>query len=115
MKGWLLWAVSHGVPSAFVTLGTPKKFCALTGPETTRPDVSRTSHELLTPWSTKLGDAASAMSGGLQPWAKYEQVVAEPCCPMKLEVVPGVELPVPVALLPPVTPVLPWMLAGPLP
>jgi len=31
MKGWLLWAVSHGVPSAFVTLGTAKKFWALTG------------------------------------------------------------------------------------
>jgi hypothetical protein len=55
------------------------------------PDVSRTSHEVLTPWSTKLGDAASAMSGGLQPWAKYEQVVAEPCCPMKLEDVLGVD------------------------
>jgi hypothetical protein len=55
------------------------------------------------------------MSGGLQPWAKYEQVVAEPCCPMKLEVVPGVELPVPVAELPPFTPLVPLTLPGPFP
>src|SRR5260370_38880408 len=86
-KGWFPLPGSQ-LPGS---LGAPKKFCALTGPETTLPDVSRTSHEVLTPWSTKLGAAASAMPGGLQPWAKYEQVVAEPCCPMKLEDVPGVD------------------------
>jgi hypothetical protein len=32
------------------------------------------------------------MSGGLHPWAKYEHVVAEPCWPMKLDVVPGVNV-----------------------
>src|SRR5258708_18540178 len=31
------------------------------------------------------------MSGGLHPCAKYEHVVAEDCCPMKLEPVAGVD------------------------
>jgi hypothetical protein len=30
------------------------------------------------------------MSGGLQPWPKYEQVVAEDCWPMKLALGEGV-------------------------
>src|SRR5579859_4043299 len=107
MNGWFPLPGSQ----LFGSLATPKKVCALTGPETTLPDVSTTSHEELTPWSTKLGDAASAMSGGLQPWAKYEQVVAEPCCPMKLEVVGGVDGPE--AELPPFTPPVAWTLPGP--
>lgn len=57
-----------------------------------------------------------AMSGGLQPWPKYEQVVAEPCWPMKLSLGGGVavlETPVPE---PPFTPPeLLMTLAGPLP
>ena len=57
------------------------------------------------------------MSGGLHPWPKYEQVVADDCWPMKLEVVMGVAaatVPEP-ELLPLTPPVLPTRLAGPLP
>src|SRR5258705_4122542 len=85
MNGWLRWAVSHGVPWALVKRGTPKKADALTGQTGwTCPDVSSTSNCELTPWRTNCVDAATAMSGGLQPGPKYEQVVAEDCWPLKL-------------------------------
>src|SRR5260370_12983511 len=65
--------------------GTPKKAWALTGhPGWTFPDVSSTSNCVLTPWRTKLVDAARPMSGGLQPGPKEEQVVADDDWPMKL-------------------------------
>src|SRR5689334_9442052 len=118
MNGWLFCAVSHGVPSALVTLGTLKKVWALTGhPGCTLPFVSSTSKLMFTPWKTHRGDAAMAMSGGLQPWAKYGHVMFDPCMPMKLCASAGVaELaaddPLLLLLAPPV---LLTRLCGPLP
>src|ERR1700686_1184390 len=91
-NGWLLCAVSQAA-APMVTFGTLKKRWAETGhPDSTTPVVLSTSHWVLTPWTTNVGEAAKAMSGGLQPCAKYEQVVLEPCWPMKLELVGGVAL-----------------------
>ena len=118
MKGWLWCAVSHGVPSELVTFGIPKNRCALTGqPRCTVPLGLSTSNCVLTPWRTNCGDAATAMSGGLQPCPKYEHVVADDCCPIKLSA--GLGVPVvgePEVELPPLTPpVAPTSDAGPLP
>src|SRR5260370_33119213 len=90
-NGWLLCAVSHGAPAALVTFGTPKKVAALAGqPGCTLPAVSSTSHCVLTPWSTNWDEAPNAMSGGLHPFAKYEQVAGDACWPMKLALAAGV-------------------------
>src|ERR1700686_500802 len=87
-NGWLLCPVSHG-EAPLVTLGTLKKRWAETGqPGSTTPVVLSTSHWVFTPWTTNVGEAPKAMSGGLQPApTKYEHVTLEPCWPMKLELV----------------------------
>src|SRR5258708_38209695 len=93
IRGWLPLATSHGVPSALVTRGTPKNCLALTGhPGLTLPEVSSTSNDVLTPCRTSLGDAASAMSGGLQRGGKIVQVLFDPCIPMALVLSGGTEL-----------------------
>src|SRR5258708_36552690 len=93
IRGWLPLATSHGVPSALVTRGTPKNCLALTGhPGLTLPEVSSTSNDVLTPCRTSLGDAASAMSGGLQPCGKIVQILFDPGMPMALALIGGAEL-----------------------
>src|SRR5260370_38445903 len=90
-NGWLLCAVSHGAPAALVAFGPRKKVAALAGHRgCTLPAVSSISHWVFTPCRTNWDEAPSAMSGGLHPFAKYEQVAGDACWPMKLALAAGV-------------------------